>query len=33
VHLTRARLALLQMIRYALASGLNILGVRPVHEM
>jgi len=33
VHLTRARLALLQMIRYALASGLHILGVRPVHEM
>lgn len=33
VHLTCARLALLQMIRYALADGLNILGVRPVHEM
>jgi arginyl-tRNA synthetase len=33
VHLTRARLALLEMIRYALASGLHILGVRPVHEM
>jgi arginyl-tRNA synthetase len=33
VHLTQARLALLEMIRYALAGGLNILGVRPVHEM
>jgi arginyl-tRNA synthetase len=33
VHLTRARLALLEMIRYALASGLDILGVTPVHEM
>ncbi len=33
VHLTQARLALLQMIRYTLSSGLNILGVRPVDEM
>jgi arginyl-tRNA synthetase len=33
VHLTQARLALLAMIRYALAGGLHILGVRPVHEM
>lgn len=33
VHLTQARLALLQMIRYTLASGLNILGVTPVDEM
>ena len=33
VHLTRARLALLEMIRYALAGGMHILGVRPVHEM
>lgn len=33
VHLTQARLALLQMIRYTLASGFNILGVKPVDEM
>ncbi len=33
VHLTQARLALLQMIRYTLSSGLNILGVEPVDEM
>ena len=33
VHLTLARLALLEMIRYALAGGLSILGVKPVHEM
>ncbi len=33
VHLTQARLALLQMIRYTLSSGLSILGVRPVDEM
>jgi arginyl-tRNA synthetase len=33
VHLTQARLALLQMIRYTLASGLSILGVKPVDEM
>lgn len=33
VHLTQARLALLQMIRYTLISGLGILGVRPVDEM
>ena len=33
VHLTKARLALLETIRYALAGGLNILGVRPVDEM
>ena len=33
VHLTQARLALLQMIRYTLVSGLDILGVKPVDEM
>ena len=33
VHLTQGRLALLQMIRYTLVSGLNILGVKPVDEM
>ena len=33
MHLTQARLALLQMIRYTLAGGLNILGVKPVDEM
>ncbi len=33
VHLTQARLALLQMIRYTLVSGLSILGVKPVDEM
>ncbi len=33
VHLTQARLALLQMIRYTLSSGLSILGVKPVDEM
>ena len=33
VHLTQARLALLQMIRYTLVSGLNILGVKPIDEM
>jgi arginyl-tRNA synthetase len=33
VHLTRARLALLETIRYALAGGLGILGVTPVDEM
>jgi arginyl-tRNA synthetase len=33
VHLTQARLALLQMIRYTLSSGLSILGVKPIDEM
>ena len=33
VHLTQARLALLQMIRYTLVSGIDILGVKPVDEM
>lgn len=33
VQLTNARLALLEMIRYALAGGLDMLGVRPVDEM
>ena len=28
-----ARLALLRVIRYVLANGLHILGVRPVEEM
>ncbi len=33
VHLSQARLALLQLIRYALAGGLDILGVSAIDEM
>ena len=33
IKLTLSRLALLRVIRYALANGLRILGVRPVDEM
>jgi len=32
-HLTMTRMAFLHAIRYSLANGLNILGVRPVEEM
>ena len=33
LRVTMARLALLRVIRYVLANGLHILGVRPVEEM